>query len=87
MHLLDMTSNAPGEFVFWQLHYAEQAGVHGTDAPPITNFEIRAGQGPTQTDDCDFMLEVGVDRNGHFTVFKQSNRGSQNVHSQLEQPC
>jgi beta-lactamase superfamily II metal-dependent hydrolase len=69
---LDLIRNAPNKPVLWQLHYAQLAGAeHNTEAPLIANLDAPQGKGPTQVNDRGYMLEVSVDRDGHFTVFNE----------------
>ncbi len=68
VRVLDLIRNAQSKPVLWQLHFAQQAGEHNTEAPLIANLEAPVGRGATQTNDKGFMLEVTVDRKGHFTV-------------------
>jgi len=65
---LDLVRNAPSKPDVWQLHYAQPAGDHNTEAPLIANIEAPQGNGPSQTNDKGFMLVVTVDRKGHFTI-------------------
>ena len=68
---LDLIRNAPGKPVLWQLHYAVPSGDHNTQAPLIANLEAPVGTGPTQVNDKGYMLQVAVDRDGHFTVLNE----------------
>jgi competence protein ComEC len=65
---LDLLRNVPSKPDIWQLHYAEQAGEHNTEAARIANLEAPVGHGPAQTNDKGFLLEVTVDRDGHFVI-------------------
>ena len=69
---LDLIRNAPNKPVLWQLHYAVKSGdEHNTEAPLIANLEAPAGNGPAQANDKGYMLQVTVDRNGHFSVLNE----------------
>lgn len=69
---LDLIHGAPSKPVLWQLHYAVRSGdEHNTDAPHIANLEAPAGNGPAQVNDKGYMLQVTVNRNGHFTVLNE----------------
>jgi beta-lactamase superfamily II metal-dependent hydrolase len=68
---LDLICNAPSKPALWQLHYAERAGEHNTEAPFIANLEAPAGTGPEQVNEKGYMLKVTVNRNGHFAVLNE----------------
>lgn len=80
---LDLIRNAPNKPVLWQLHYAQLAGAeHNTEAPLIANLEAPQGSGPTQVNDKGYMLEVTVDRHGHFTVFNERTQETREYQAQ-----
>jgi hypothetical protein len=81
---LDLIRNAPNKPVLWQLHYAQLAGAeHNTEAPLIANLEAPKGSGPTQVNDKGYMLEVTVDRHGHFTVFNERTHETREYQAHL----
>ncbi|MBB5330431.1 ComEC/Rec2 family competence protein [Tunturiibacter gelidoferens] len=68
VRVLDLIRTAPNKPVLWQLHYAQEADGHNTEAPRIANLVGPAGYGATQTDDKGFMLEANVFREGQFNI-------------------
>ena len=75
---LDLIRNAPGKPVLWQLHYAQRSGdEHNTEAPLIANLDAPVGIGNTQANDKGYMLQVTVNRDGHFSVLNERTGNSQ----------
>lgn len=68
---LDLIRNAPSKPALWELHYAERAGEHNSEAPFIANLEAPKQRGPEGVNDKGYMVKVTVNRNGHFAVLNE----------------